>query len=247
MPASAPAPAGGVVGAAARLADRMRWFFLPVALCALVAVGTHVAADVVGERILWLVDAVDKGFDALAGRWELTAPLVDLVGPAQRTWMARAAALIWELAADALLALAMLGYDEHADEVARFRQLARKALARPTTLRIVRPLATAAVALSGSCAVARLLEGTLYLGLRGPLGTLSGPLSRATAVAAMAGLVGFIAWRAVVHALVQADALSESKVRTRARALTAGLPGAILLLPLALAALRAAPLLSFLR
>src|SRR5438132_9530580 len=178
MPVPATDPPAGALDAAARVADRLRWFFLPVALCALVAVGVHSAADVVGERILRLVEAFCAGLDALAGRWELTSPLVDLIGPAQRTWMARAAALVWELAAGALLALPMLGYDERADEVARFRQLVAKTVARPTTLRIVRPLATAAVALAGSCAVARLLEGTLHLGLRGPLGSWSGPLSR---------------------------------------------------------------------
>ncbi len=247
MPESAPAPAGRAVDAAARLADRVRWFFLPLALCALVAVGVHAAADVVGETILRMVDAADSAFDAVAGRWRLTAPLVELVGPSQRAWFARAVAFAWELAGDGLLALPMLRYDERADEVARFRQLARKAADRPTTLRLVRPCATAAVALAGSCAVGRLLQGTLHLGLRGALGSLADVLARGCALAAVLGLVAFIAWRAVVHALVHADALSDRKAGTRLRALTVGLPGASLLLPLTLAALAAAPLLSYLR
>src|SRR5207253_2875359 len=133
--------------------------------CALVAVGVHTAADVVGEIILRVVDAADAAFDGLVSRWTLTAPLVDLVGPSQRVFFARGLALLWELAADALLALPMLGYDERAD----------------------------------------------------------------------------------VHALVRADARSDRIPFRRARAFTVGLPGALLLLPLALAALRAAPLLSFLR
>src|SRR5215470_15699925 len=157
LDAGARPPAGGP-----RLADRLRWFFLPLALCALVAVGVHTAADVVGEAILRIVDAVDAAFDSLAARWSFTAPLVDLVGPSQRVFFARGTALLWELAADALLALPMLGYDERADEVQRFRQLAAKAWARPTTLRVAFPLATGAVALAGSCAVGRLLEGTLH-------------------------------------------------------------------------------------
>src|SRR5712692_5033477 len=89
----------------------------PPALCALVAVGVHPAADVVGELILRMVDAADAAFDGLAGRWTLTAPLVDLIGPSQRVFFARGVALLWELVADALLALPMLGYDERADEV----------------------------------------------------------------------------------------------------------------------------------
>ena len=118
MPTPVTDPPAGALDAAARLADRLRWFFLPLALCALVAVGVHTAADA---------------------------------------------------------------------------------------------------------------------------------LARGCALAAVLGLVGFIAWRAVVHALVRADARSDRIPLRRAPAFTVGLPGALLLLPLALAALRAAPLLSFLR
>ncbi len=247
MPVPPSVPTARALDAAARAADRLRWFFLPLALCALVAVGVHAAADVVGEGILRLVDAADAAFDALAGRWKLTAPLVDLIGPSQRVFFARGIALLWELAGDGLLAVPMLGYDERADEVQRFRELAAKAAARPTTLRIVRPIATGAVALAGSCAVGRLLEGTLHLGLRGTLGAAADALARGCALAAVLGLTAFIAWRAVVHALVRADERSDRIPRRRALAFTVGLPGAALLLPLALAALRAAPLLSFLR
>ena len=247
MPVPATDPPAGALDAAARLADRLRWFFLPLALCALVAVGVHTAADVVGEIILRMVDAADAAFDGLVSRWSLTAPLVDLVGPSQRIFFARAVALLWELAADALLALPMLGYDERADEVKRFRELAAKARVRPTTLRVAHPFATGAVALAGSCAVGRLLEGTLHFGLRGAIGSAADALARGCALAAVLGLVSFIAWRAVVYALVRADARSDRIPFRRARAFTVGLPGALLLLPLALAALRAAPLLSFLR
>ncbi|HYV68401.1 MAG TPA: hypothetical protein VE964_19335, partial [Myxococcales bacterium] len=192
MPEATP-PGAGALDAGARLADRLRWFFLPVALCALVAVGVHTAADVVGEAILRMVDAVDAAFDSLAARWSFTAPLVDLVGPSQRIFFARGAALLWELAADALLALPMLGYDERADEVQRFRHLAAKAWARPTTLRVAFPLATGAVALAGSCAVGRLLEGTLHFGLPRALGSAADWLAHAVALAAVLGLVAFIA------------------------------------------------------
>jgi hypothetical protein len=246
VPASTDA-APDAIHKAARIADRLRWLFLPAALCALVAVGVHAAADVVGDVILRGVDAVDAVFDSVVGRFELTAPLVDLIGPSQRVFFARAVAFAWEIACDALLAIPMFRYDERTDEVARFRQLARKVAVRPTTLRIVPPLATAAVALAGSCAVGRLLEGTMHFGFRGALGRATDAIASGCALLAVLGLVAFVAWRAVVHALVRGDALSYSIPRRRARALTTGLWQAALLLPLALAALRAAPLLSFLR
>jgi hypothetical protein len=246
VPASTDA-APGALHKAARVADRLRWLFLPAALCALVAVGVHAAADVVGDVILRGVDAADAVFDSLVGRFRLTAPLVELVGPSQRIFFARAVAFLWELTSDALLALPMLRYDERTDEVARFRQLARKLAARPTTLRVVPPLATAAVALAGSCAVGRLLEGTLHFGMRGALGRAADAIARGCALLAVLGLVAFIAWRAAVHALVRGDASSLTIPSGRARAFTTGLWQAGLLLPLALAALRAAPLLSFLR
>jgi hypothetical protein len=246
VPAS-PASAPGALHRAARFVDRARWLFIPAALCALVAVGVHAAADVVSDVVLRLADGVDAAFDAIVGSFRLTAPLVDLIGTSQRISFARGIALLWELVADALLALPMLGYDERGDEVVRFRQLARKAAERPTTLRIVRPIATAAVALAGSCAVGRLLEGTLHFGIAGALGRATDAVAHAGALAAVLGLVAFVAWRAVVHALVRADALSDRIPRLRMRAFTAGLAEAALLVPLALAALRAAPLLSFLR
>jgi len=239
--------APGALRTAARIADRIRWLFLPAALCALVAVGVHAAADVVGDVILRGVDAADAAFDSVAGRFTLTASLVDLIGPSQRVLFARAVAFAWELASDVLLAVPMLRYDERADEVARFRELARKVALRPTTLRIVLPLATAAVSLAGSCGVGRLLEGTMHFGFRGAVGTASDALARGCALFAVLGLVAFVAWRTVVHALVRADALSDAIARGRARAFTTGLWQAALLLPLTLAALRAAPLLSFLR
>ncbi|HWE22498.1 MAG TPA: hypothetical protein VG496_01035 [Myxococcales bacterium] len=239
--------AHGALHAAARIANRLRWLFLPAALCAVVAVGVHAAADVVGDAILRAVDLVDAWFDSLAGRFQLTAPLVDLVGPSQRVFFARAVAFLWELACDALLALPMLRYEERIDEVARFRQLAQKAAQRPTTLRIALPLATAFVALAGSCAVGKLLEGTMHFGFHGAAGRAAEFVAAACGLVAVLGLVAFIAWRAVVHSLVRADAIGDATPRGRARAFTTGLWKAALVLPLAFAALRAAPLLSFLR
>lgn len=199
---------------------RIRWVFLPLGLCALVAVGAHAAADVVGDRVLWLVDGVDAVFDALWSKWSVTAPLVDLVGLTQRTWFARAVALCWELAADALIAVPLLGYEER--DAAREWAMARVLFRRlRSPLRAVRPLATLLVAVAGACSVARMVQGSLQLALH--LGWLSA-LARA---AALAGLLVFLAPRAVFRSLEQTAGR---------RRIALGLLAAALLVPLMVAA-----------
>jgi hypothetical protein len=199
---------------------RIRWVFLPLGLCALVAVGAHAAADVVGDRVLWVVDGVDAFFDALWSKWSVTAPLVDLVGLTQRTWFARAVALSWELAADALIALPLLGYDER--DAAREWTMARVLLRRVRSpLRAVRPLATLLVSVAGACSVARMAQGSLRLALH--LGWLAA-LARALVLAA---LLVFLAPRAVFRSLEDSS---------QPRRIGAGLLAAALLLPLMVAA-----------
>jgi len=173
---------------------RVRWIFLPLGLCALVAVGAHAAADVVGDRVLWLVDRVDALFDALWSSWSFTAPLVEVVGLTQRTWFARAVALVWELAADALIAVPLLGYDER-DPAAEWK-LAREMLQRTRSpLRLVRPAATLLVAVAGACSVARMVQGSLHLALH--VGWLAS-LARA---ATLIGLLVLLAPRAAFRSL----------------------------------------------
>lgn len=143
---------------------KVRWIFLPLGLCALVAVGAHAAADVVGDRVLFVVDRVDAFFDALWSAWSFTAPLVDVVGLTQRTWFARAVALGWELAADALVAVPLLGYDER--DAAQEWRMARDMLRRVRSpLRLVRPAAALLVGIAGSCSVARMVQGSIELAL----------------------------------------------------------------------------------
>src|SRR5260221_14324242 len=92
--------------------SRVRWIFLPLGLCALVAVGAHAAAGVVGDGGLWCRDGVDAFFDAIFASWSVTAPLVDLVGLSERTFFARAVALAWELCAVLLIAVPLFDYQE---------------------------------------------------------------------------------------------------------------------------------------
>ena len=218
-----------------RVADsvgRIRWIFLPLGMCALTAVGAHAAADVVGDRVLFCVDRVDALFDALFSQWSVTAPLVDLVGLSQRSFFARAVALVWELLADALIAIPLLGYDERegAREWALARALLRK---RPTARRLVRPVATVLVAIAGACAVARMVQGSLQLTFHSAL------LSHLAAATTLFSLLLLFLPRAGFRALEHADG--------QGRPVTVGLFGTLVLAPMMLAALFASPLLSFFR
>jgi hypothetical protein len=211
---------------------RVRWIFLPLGLCALVAVGAHAAADVVGDRVLWCVDRVDAFFDAIFASWSVTAPLVDLVGLSQRTFFARAVALVWELCADALIAVPLLNYQERG--AAQEWQLARALLRKkPTPQRLVRPAATLLVAVAGACAVARMVRGSVQLAAHSSL------LSHLLAAGTLLALLVLLAPRAVFRSLEHAD--------QKGRAVSVGVFGTALLLPLMLAALFASPLLSFFR
>ena len=205
---------------AARVAERVarvRWIFLPLGLCALVAVGAHAAADVVGDRVLWVVDRVDALFDAVWSSWSFTAPLVEVVGLTQRTWFARAVALLWELAADALIAVPLLGYEQR-DPAAEWK-LARELLQRTRSpLRLVRPAATLLVAIAGACSVARTVQGSLHLALH--VGWLAS-LARA---ATLVGLLVLLAPRAAFRSL---ELARTSRYRAAA---------AVVLIPLMIAA-----------
>ncbi|HYV48354.1 MAG TPA: hypothetical protein VFA20_26020 [Myxococcaceae bacterium] len=265
MPRSAPpSPAQrqfeGLVTEVSRKLSGFRWVFMPLGLVALIAVGVHAAADVVDDRILWLVDHADALFDSLAGRFQATASWVDLVGIEQRVKIARSVALAWELAADVILCWPALGYRERdarkpvvfetsVTGTGGFRQLLRRLKARPTTMRVFRPLAVALISLAGGCAVARMVQGAVYLPTRGFLGDgPAGFLGRVSALVSMAAVLYALGWRAVLRTLQDADTMSDDGSPSRAEALWRGLPGTAVVIPLAFAALAGAtPLLSFFR
>ncbi|MFL5357812.1 hypothetical protein [Archangium sp.] len=251
----------GPLSAFSRFLGHFRWAFMPLGLLALLAVGVHAAADTLDDRLLVLVDLADSAFDRVVGRFTLTESLVDLLSLERRTTLARALALAWELTADVVLALPALGYREElaAQASSRFspalpardswRALLVRCLRRPTSMRWIRPLATALVAVAGACTVARLVQGTVYLSWRELLGEGAADVAaRGLALAALAGLLWRLGWRAVLRNLQHADSASEAHARGFARAFAYGLPGSALVAPLALAAaLDASPLLSFVR
>jgi hypothetical protein len=231
-----------------RFLGHWRWAFMPLGLLALIAVGVHAATDALDDRLLILVDAADARFDELVGRHALTESLVELLSLERRTTLARMLALAWELAADVVLALPALGYWEE-DAPLSWRPLLSRCVRTPTTLRWLRPLATALVVVAGACAVARLVQGTVYLAWRELLGdAVAEGVSRALALAALVGLLWRLGARAVLRNLQHADARSLEQAPGFVRAVGTGLAGSLLVLPLALAAaLDASPVLSFVR
>ncbi len=247
----------GPFTALSRFLGHFRWAFMPLGLLALIAVGVHAAADTLDDRLLAVVDLADAAFDRVVGRYGLTASLVDLLSLERRTTLARALALLWELTADGVLALPALGYREelsspvssHLPQRNTWRAMLSRCLRKPTTLRWIRPLATALVAVAGACTVARLVQGSVYLSWRELLGDgAADVVARGLALAALGGLLWRLGWRAVLRNLQHADAASELHARGPARAFAYGLPGSALVAPLALAAaLDASPLWSFVR
>src|SRR3954470_16260409 len=206
--------------------SRIRWIFLPFGMCALVAVGAHAAADVVGDKVLWVVDRLDAIFDAVFSSWSVTAPLVDLVGLSQRTFFARAAALTWELLADALIAVPLLGYDERAavDEWIRARLMLKK---KPTPRRLARPIATVLVAVAGTCSVARMVQGSVQLSSHSAI------TAHLAAAATLLLLLALVVPRAAFRSLEHAD--------EKGRAIAVGIFGTAVLAPMMLAAIAASP------
>ncbi|HLL00964.1 MAG TPA: hypothetical protein VK539_10280 [Myxococcaceae bacterium] len=264
-PLTPPATPSGPLSGVSRFIGAFRWAFMPLGLLALIAVGVHAAADTLDDRLLMLVDRMDSAFDGLVGASNVTAGLVDLITLEQRTRIARGLALAWELSVDLVLALPALGYREsrareeeepwrkymaqQPDTRPTWRQLFQRSLRKPTTMRWTRPVATAAVVLAGACAVARLVQGTVYLAWRELLGDGAADMAaRGLAIGALVGILGTLGWRAVLRNLQHADTVSEENVNNRLQALSVGLVGSALALPLALAAvLDAAPVFSFLR
>jgi hypothetical protein len=116
-------------------------------------------------------------------------------------------------------------------------------------MRVFRPLAVALVALAGGCAVARMVQGAVYLPVRGVIGDgPAGFLGRGSALVAMVAVLYALGWRAVLRTLQDADTMSDEGSPSGAEAFWRGLPGTLVVIPLAFAALAGAtPLLSFFR
>src|SRR5581483_2617452 len=155
-----------------RIVAAFRWIFMPLGLLALVAVGVHAAADSVDDRIRWVIEQLDVSLDGVFADFEFTHTWVDVIGSVERTHIARALALLWEIAVDVTVAFPLLGYLEESERAplinpkqtwsAQLERLKKK----PTPMRIARPLVSAVFVVAGAYAIARMVESSSYLALQ---------------------------------------------------------------------------------
>ena len=230
-----------------RFFGAFRWLFMPLGLFALVAVGIHAAADVVDDRLLRAVEGLDAFFDAILAKTDATAAWVNRIDSRERTLIARALALTWELLADFLLAVPLLAYDEpeHGERL-RLRALLTRLNQQPTPMRVIRPLVTTAFVLAGAYSMSRLVESTAFVGLVGDVATaeVASVIARVMGGTAMTVVVFSHCWRAVVRSLEHADAVCAKSRHPN----WSGLWGTVIGAPLALGlALESEVLLSFFR
>jgi hypothetical protein len=236
-----------------RFFGAFRWAFMPLGLFALICVGIHAAADIVDDKLLRAVEWLDVSLDGLLAQSETTAAWVNRIDSRERTLIARALALAWELAVAFFVALPALGYDELDETERRFvfqretwRTLLQRVNRQPTPMRVGRPLVTLVFVVGGAYFVSKLVESTLFVGLVGDVAPaeVAAPLARVLAGLAMALVLFSHGWRAVLRALQHADAACVASTRPW----TTGLWGTVLSFPLAVAlVLDAEALLSFFR
>lgn len=247
-----------------------RWLFMPLGLTALIAVGVHAAADTVDDRFLALVQGLDAWLDGHFAKVEALQSWVDAFGSREQTLVARSLTLAWELLADLILAVPLMGYREQAPSAFKretWKTLVQRLNQQPTPMRILRPAVTGIFALAGAYAIARMVDGALFLSLRAGVApaAVAQPLARVLALGAFVHVSIAFGWRAVLRSLQHADAacmpaaaisaadalaqLAGKKKPAKARGpWTVGIVGSAILVPLALAALlEALPLLSFFR
>jgi hypothetical protein len=242
-----------------------RWFFMPVGLFALIAVGVHSGADVLNNVILRVLDSLSglliggvggflDGFCSLlrlgherADAW--TVAFGDAIGLPQRAAAAKALAFFLELAVDFLVALPALGYRERAPENQKLRALQPKAFRRfstlvaaavadPTVLRVAAPLGTLAVVIAGASVVAREVQSTVFGAFHHFSTDVASSLGRILALAALVATLIALGGRSVARSLEYANTrASEDRTAVRPfRRRIRGVATAILGLPVGVAA-----------
>ena len=213
-----------------------RGFYIPLGLFALIAVGVHGAADVLDDHVLRGVERLDAWLDTLWAMNSFTESWVGAVDSLQRTWVARAVAFSWEIAADVIAALPCLNYFEEERAVLRghspWRALLSRLNQKPTLTRLTKPLIAGVFAGTGAWTISRAVESTLYPQLPA-LKEFAAPFAHAISLVAFALILGSLAWRCAALALVHADAASEK----RPGFFSAGVWGTAVVLPLSIAAI----------
>lgn len=213
-----------------------RWLYVPLGLLALIAVGVHSAADVLDDRLLLGVEALDAWLDGLLAQSPPLAPWVERIDAHERTVIARSLAVVWELGVDLFIAVPAFGYDEDGGARASMRVVLARLSQAPTPMRVLRPLITGVFVIGGAYAVSYLVESTLFVGLVGDVAPprVASVLARVGSVVAIVTVLASHGWRAVLRALQHADEVCEAQPRGRRRWL-AGTGGTLLALPLAVA------------
>lgn len=222
-------------GRAADFVGHFSWAYLPIGLFALIAVGIHAGADAIDDRVLWGVDRLDALWDAFFSQWTFTEPLVDWLGLEGRSRFARGVAFCWELGGDLVLAVPALAYGDEPVPTRSFRSWLR----RPSVARLVYPVATVALVLAGAASISQMVQVALFHSLsQGVVGPSAGlVVARAVSLAMLFVILTTMGWRALVGSLLRAEALERRRQDRFWRALTVGSWGALVVVPLALAAL----------
>lgn len=231
--------------------DRARGLFFPFGLFAVLAVGLHAGADRVDDHLAlafgwvdgvldaaaaWGVEALLELFGASAGQTEaVTFWLQDLVNAEAEEDAARACALVLELWADLLVARAVFGGWR---AQVPLRALGRSLLAAPTVRRLFFPLAALLAAAAGVVSVAREVQVGVFGALTGAAAAdWSAPLAQAAGALALVLVGGRLGAGAVYATWRWADARGRRELTAGvARARTAGIAGASVLLFLAVLA-----------
>ncbi len=161
-------------------AGTMRAWLYGLAAFSLVCMGVHAAADSVDDRIAAGVESIDGAIDGLLARFDLTRPLVDVVGARGITTFARGAAFIWELIVDFLVGLSVFAFEKKKQTRDSFSAIAKEIVRQTQGLQahgarriamLVRPSLGACFVLAGSAAVGRIVQGGVTLRLQSLLGS----------------------------------------------------------------------------
>lgn len=202
----------------------MRAYIYGLAAFSLVCMGVHAAADCIDDRIAAGVESIDVFIDGFLARFDLTRPLVDVVGARGITTFGRGVAFVWELAVDLLVGLSVFAFERKKDtkesisaiakEIARRTQQAKDRGARVLAM-LVRPLLGASFVLAGSAGVGRIVQGGIALGLRDWFGSAASALGQIAGLLVLGSCLVVLGVDAVAAAFQRASRRDDSLVFVR--------------------------------
>lgn len=205
-----------------------------LAAFSLVAIGVHAGADCVDDRLLRAATSIDQRLDELFAKWNLTAPLVDVVTVSTLTKASRAAAMVLELLLDVSVGLSVFAYETKSNANTGFPNTMQRVAALQMQARqrwraqrrhqapelianLTRPLLALVFVLAGANAVGRLTQATVELSLLHKLGSLAVLLGRLCGLWALGACLVVLGVDAVAAALsnTEDDSMRESRTLQR--------------------------------